>query len=401
MTPFKMMTPAFLEDPAPHLARLRESGPVVRVRLPVVGETWMTTTDAATRAMLKDDTRFVRDPYPVTGRSLAARFWWMPSSVKPLFGGLLSSDGAKHRRLRRVVDAAFARTTIDSLCPELTCMADGLIDRLPTTGGPVDISAGFCLPLPFRAICLLLGLPDQDAPWLHARVAPLSAMENLPKAAYAMYRLGGVMAYFQDRIDLARREGHPGLIGALAAEDTARDLSDQDLQTLFMTLFLAGHETTVHLLNHSIVAIAGDAALRARVTDPGTDIRPLVDEMLRWHSLIMVSTLHVVAEPCAFEGVRLARGDQIMAGLLAANFDPARHADPDMFQPGRRPNAHMGFGFGPHVCLGMQLGRAEAEIALTRLFRRHPQLTLAGPPPGWRRRVGLRVRRNVMVRLDG
>ena len=400
MTAFRMMTPAFLDAPGPALARLRAEAPVVRVRLPVVGDTWMTTTDAAARAMLKDETRFVRDPYPVTGRPLSSRFWWMPRAVKPLFGGLLSSDGEKHRRLRRVVDAAFARTTVEGLRPDLARMADALIDRLPETG-PVDVSAGLCHPLPFQAICLLLGLPEEDEAWLHARVSPLSAMENLPKAAYAMYRLGGVMAYFQNRIEMARRGGHPGLLGALAAEDTARDLSDLDLQTLFMTLFLAGHETTVHLLNHAIIAIAGDDALRARLLDPGADVKPLVDEMLRWHSLIMVSALHVVAEDTEFEGVALKRGDQIMAGLLAANRDPARHGAPDTLLPDRRPNAHLGFGFGPHVCLGMQLGRAEAEIVLTRLFRRHPRLVLDGPPPGWRRRVGLRVRRNVVVRLEG
>ncbi len=399
MQTFELTDPGVLDDPAPVLARLRAAGPVVRVRLPILGRCWMTTTDAAARAMLKAGDAFVRDPAPVTGRGLDRRFWWMPRAVKPLLGGLLVTDGETHARQRRVVDAAFARTRIGDLRPDLAALADRLLDRLPPSG-PVDITARYCRPLPFEAICLLLGLPETDRQWLDARVSPVSAMESALGAIWALGRLGGVMAYFDDRIAEARAgRGRPGLLTDIVQEEAAQALTETELRTLFVTLFLAGHETTVHLLNHAVLALARDADLRRRLIEQPEATPALVEELMRWSSLIMVTTMHVATRDMEFEGVALKRGEQVCAGILAANYDTARHADPGRLIPDRRPNAHLAFGFGPHVCLGMQLARAEAEIALTRLVERFPEFTLDGPPPRWRKRVGLRVRRPLTINL--
>jgi cytochrome P450 PksS len=398
---FELAESGFLDDPAPHLARLRAAGPLVRVRLPIFGTCWMTTTDAATRAMLKDARGFVRDPAPVTGRSLQRRFWWLPRAVRPLIGGLFTTDGDTHARLRGAVDAAFARTRIGDLRPDLEALADRLLDDLPDHG-TLDITARYCRPLPFEAICLLLGLPAEDVAWIEARVSPVSAMESAPGAAWAFARMGRVMDYFGHRIDEVRAgTGRPGLLSTLTHEQAAHGLSDSELRSLFVVLFLAGHETTVHLLNHAIVALGRDPALRRRLVDSPGSAAPLIEELLRWSSLVMVSTVHVAARDMTFEGVRLRRGEQVCAGLLAANYDDARHAAPESLTPDRRPNAHLAFGFGPHVCLGMQMARVEAEVALTRLIARYPALSVTDPLPGWRRRVGLRVRRNLVVRLDG
>src|SRR6056297_3204472 len=115
---FKISTPEFLAEPAETLARMREAGPLVQVKVPVIGPTWITTTDAAARALLKDP-RFARNPRGPTGRSLRQILWFLPGFLKPMLDNIIVQDGAEHRRLRGFVDKAFARVAIDQLIPEI------------------------------------------------------------------------------------------------------------------------------------------------------------------------------------------------------------------------------------------------------------------------------------------
>jgi cytochrome P450 PksS len=126
---WNLTSPDFLADPAPLLARMRAAGPLVETRVPLVGRTWVTTTDAAARALLKDP-RFVRDPKAATGRSMRRTLWFLPRFLGPMLDSLILKDGEDHRRLRGLVDRAFARTAIDDLVPELERMADGALDRI-------------------------------------------------------------------------------------------------------------------------------------------------------------------------------------------------------------------------------------------------------------------------------
>jgi cytochrome P450 PksS len=92
-------------------------------------------------------------------------------------------------------------------------------------------------------------------------------------------------------------------------------------------------------------------------------------------------------------GVRLKRGDRIVATLVAANLDPAANELPETLDLARRPNHHMAFGTGVHFCLGYQLARLEGKCALESLWKRWPNLALAVAPDEirWRSRPGLRA----------
>ena len=98
----------------------------------------------------------------------------------------------------------------------------------------------------------------------------------------------------------------------------------------------------------------------------------------------------------------LKKGDQVAALLIAANHDTARFETPEKLIPNRRPNAHLGFGHGPHVCLGMQLARAEAQVAIARLFSRFPNIALANPdaPPDYARRIGIHGLKRLELKLN-
>ncbi len=112
----------------------------------------------------------------------------------------------------------------------------------------------------------------------------------------------------------------------------------------------------------------------------------------------MMTKMHYAREDVVFEGVPLRKGSRVSAFLLAANHDPARVEAPEDLHPHRRPNAHLAFGFGPHVCLGMQLARAETRVAIAQFFNRFPDASLIERPV-YARRFGIRGYRRLLVRL--
>ncbi len=395
---YRLTDPAFLANPAPILAQMRAEGPLARVQVPLVGQVWMTTSDAAARALLKDTDRFRRDPEPITGKNLARRFWWMPRYMAPLTRNLVVQDDPEHKRLRRLVERAFARTTIEDLRPEITALADDLLDQLPNSGS-VDIVSTYTRRLPFLVICAHLGIPPARRARLAARIAPLSHVTSPLRAAYALLRLKGAMAEMRAEFAAARAAPGPGLISALIAGDGADHLSEDELLAMVMTLFIAGHETTVHLINSAILAMIQTPDLKQRLRDAPEARHLMIEEFMRFFSPVMITKAHFAVADADILGHPVKRGEMVTAGLLAANHDPTRVDTPEELRPDRRPNAHLGFGFGPHVCLGMQLARLEAEIALERLIARHPYFDLAGPPPPYLKRPGLRAPAYLRLRL--
>lgn len=393
-----MTDAGFLADPSARLAQLRAASPLARSRFPVVGDIFVTTTDAAARAVLKDSDLFRRDPKPITGKSLAQSVRWLPRAMVPLTKNMVTLDGEDHKRLRRLVEQAFMRTAIDDLRPEITRIAQDLLARIDADQ-PVDIIAAYSRELPFEVICLMLGIDRSHWPELKRRIKPISSVNNAAMAVWAFLRLGKTVRLIRRLIDDARDTNAPGLMGALARAEADGDrLSADECLAMVFTLFVAGHETTVHLINNMILGLIDRPDL---TTVPQEDMFLLVEEFMRHASPVMTTKMMFVARDVDWHGVPLKKGDRVAALLIGANRDPARFDDPDRLIPDRRPNAHLGFGHGPHVCLGMQLARAEAQIAVTELFNRFPMATLAEPRENIRylKRVGIRGPDRLRIRL--
>ena len=384
---FDIRDPAFLSDPGPMLAALRAQGPVARMRLPIMGTVHATTTDAATRALLKDP-RFVRNP---RGRGRNA-YWFLPPFMKPLLRNVLMTDGAEHARLRGLVSQAFSRHSIEDMRPELERIADDLLRPLPGDA-PVDMIASYCRPLPLLAICALLGIADEDRAATARMTAPLSSVSSAWGFVRAMPGLAALMRHFRRLIAEARTQPRPGLLAELVrARDGTDALGDDELLSMVLTLFLAGHETTVHLAGDAILALSDHPEDRAALERDPAAIPIAVEEARRFMSPVMMTKMLFPTEPLEFEGVALKPGDKIIALLIAANHDPDRVDAPSEFHRDRRPNPHMGFGHGPHVCLGMQLARLETAVMVERLLATRPDWRLAVPREAirFRRSVGLR-----------
>ena len=155
----------------------------------------------------------------------------------------------------------------------------------------------------------------------------------------------------------------------------------------------AGSETTAHLISGSVYELLKAPKWRDWLEEDWSRATLAVEEFLRFVSPVQFTKPRVVRRDVELGGVRLKKGQRIMAMLAAANMDPEANPHSETLDLERRPNRHLSFGTGIHFCLGHQLARMEGRCALEALFKRWPQLQLAVPPKSvrWRQRPGLRA----------
>ncbi|GII80130.1 cytochrome P450 [Sphaerisporangium rufum] len=379
--------PRLMRDPFGGYGRLRERAPLARGRFTGRGTpVWLVTRYADVRMVLADP-RFANDPANVAGldaagiraRELAAR--GVPAEYARYLDSVLDVDGADHLRLRTLVSRAFTRRRVGALRPRVEQITEDLLDRLPdgAAGGVVDFLEGFAYPLPITVICELVGIPEPDRPrW---RQWGRALIEMRPGGVGAV--LAAMVGHIRELIEHRRAAPADDLLTALIrAHDQGGDrLSDTEMVTMVLTLVLAGHETTAHLIGNGVAALLAHpgqlAALRA---DPGL-LPGAVHELIRWCGPVHATRLRYATCDLEIGGMPVRRGEAVMAMLVGANHDPREFDDPARLDITRRPggDAHAGFGHGPHYCLGAALARQETEVALAALLRRFPGLTLAVP----------------------
>jgi cytochrome P450 len=388
--PVDFASEAFFRDPGAAVAKLRAIAPLVATTFPLTGRVWVTTTYEATARVLKDSESFTMRKEDGT---VAGLRWWMPSSVTVLTNNMLSADEPDHTRLRGIVDEAFRRRAVLDMEPRIRAIAEHLADELFAEGEPADLVLRFARILPLSVICELLGLPQADRPQF---IAWANAMGRL-KGPISFFRVTGVVKkmrrYFEARLEQARARGGEGLITELVrVESEGGRISGDEMVAMLFLLLVAGSETTTHLISGATFELLKDPAHRARLTSDWSGLSLAIEEFLRFVSPVQFSKPRYVREDLVLEGVRLKKGDRVMAMIVAADLDPAANEHSDQLDLARRPNRHLAFGTGIHFCLGHQLARIEAGAGLQALFTRWPRLQLAVKPTDvrWRRRPGLR-----------
>jgi cytochrome P450 len=247
-------------------------------------------------------------------------------------------------------------------------------------------------------ICELVGIPEADRPaWRQWGRALASMSPDLMPPA-----LREMVAGIHTLIGIRRETPENDLLSALVRvhdEEHGR-LSDQELVTFVLTLVLAGHETTAHLIGNSVVALLEHPDQLALLREQPQRWPTAVHELVRTCGMALIANLRYARQDMDFAGVSLRAGEAVVPVLVAANFDPRRYPEPDRFDVTRVPSGHgeghLGFGHGAHYCLGAALARQETEVALRALFDRFPSLRTAAAPtwqpvPGSRRLAELPV----------
>jgi cytochrome P450 len=374
---------SFMQDPFPTLSRLRELGPVAKVRLPLLGKVWMATTYDAVNDLLRNHQRFVQNPAAAGNRWMSGLLRWLPPSLRPITTNLILRDEPDHRRLRSLVEQAFLRQSVEALRPRLESLAEQALDRLEATGraaSGVDLIAHFARAFPLTVICELLGLPPEDRPKFIRWAARFSTASTMMGILFGMTGLAKTMSYLRREIRRQTRQPRGGLLAALIEAEEAGDrLNEDELLAMVFLLLVAGHHTTTYQIAGSVLILLDHPQQLAELRSDWGVADRAVQELLRYYSFAQMSKPRYPREEMEFYGQKIRRGQMVLASLAAANSDPARFDDPQRLNLHRDPHGHVAFGSGIHFCLGAKLASVETEIALRRLFTRFPKLRLAVP----------------------
>ncbi len=376
---------AFKENPFLTFARMREAGPVIRVRFPLFGKVWMATTYEAVSDLLRDHQQFVQNPVTAGNPWMRTILRWLPRTLQPLATNMLLRDPPDHRRLRSLVDQAFQRQSVEALRPRLAVLADEALDRLESeaarSGGTVDLLAHFSRPFPLAVICELLGLPPEDRPKFTHWASRFSTSSSFVGIFWGLFMgVRQMMQYAREEIRRQSREPREGLLAALIEAEEAGDrLSEDELVAMVFLLLAAGHETTLHQITLSVQALLDHPAQLAELKADWSLADFAVQELLRYISFAQVGKPRYAIADTDFYGQAIRRGQMLFACLASANSDPGVFPEPERLDIHRHAQRHVAFGSGIHVCLGAKLARVEIEIALAHLFTRFPNLHLAVP----------------------
>jgi cytochrome P450 len=399
---YDLESAAFKENPFATFAQMRAAAPVLQTRLSFVGNAWVTTTYAATLAMVKDNETFVQEGRHAGKSGFAGMQWWMPRSFQMFTNNMLLRDEPDHRRLRKLVDRAFARRDVQAMRGGIEAMADRLLDTF-TGMSEVDLASDYARRLPLEVICELLGLPNQDRALFAEWTRTMLELKNAFSLLKIVPSIGKMTGYIRSQIEECRKNPRPGLITELVrAEEDGDKLNESELISMILLLLVAGFETTTHLISDSVLMLERHPDQKAWLfADPAARMERAVEELARYNSPVQSTKPKFVAKDTVFFGQELKRGDICMALVAAANADPAEFDRPDQLRLDRFPNPHLVFSSGIHFCLGMQLARVEAQVALARLYARYPRLEIVAPDkPQWIERLGIRGLKSLPVRLN-
>jgi cytochrome P450 len=365
-TTFDPTTPAAIADPYPALSRLREHPVHVNEKLNV----WMLAryadVTAAARAhdVLSSDSGILLRSAP------------MPTVV--------TTDGADHDRLRRVMAPSFAPSAIRQLKASLDEFVTPGVDAL-ARGAVVDAVPALTVPLPVSAIAVMLGVDksrwqdfrvwSQDVTTLFSVRSPTDLAVTTGRALPGILALRGLIVS-----EIRRRRGTDtdDILGRLSRSVTRGEMTLLEAVSAALLLLVAGNETTTNLLGTLLVVLAKDPNLYARLQDQRELIPVAIEEALRWGSPAQWVARSTLAPYPVGDTVIPARS-RVVLFYAGANRDPHRFADPDRFDIDRTSLGHTGFGHGAHFCMGAHLARLEVTVALNQLFDRVAHLELAGP----------------------
>jgi cytochrome P450 len=294
---------------------------------------------------------------------------------------LLELEGANHRAARALVSPSFRAALLDRWRSGLVeVVVHELIDSFAQRGR-AELARDFTFAFPVQVIARIMGLPRQDYPrFQRLSIELLNVVYNWDCGIAASAAL---TAYFSEILAERRRSPQDDLITMLSqSEIDGTRLTDDEIFAFLLLILPAGVETTYRASGNLLVALLTEPErLDAVRADPGM-MPGAFEEGLRWEPPI-TTVMRVAAADCELSGVAIPAGTNISVSVAAANRDPKRYPDPDRFDPARKNIAHLTFGGGPHLCLGMHLARMEAVVAINALLDRLPDLRLDpnAPPP--------------------
>jgi cytochrome P450 len=325
--------------------------------------------------VLGDPATFSSDTMRVVPKDL------MPDSEDFSMAGFITQiDPPEHGKLRKLVSSAFTRKVVADLEPRIAELTHELLDAARDRG-PLELVTDLAYPLPVIVIAELLGVPSSDralfkqwADALFQRDAKISLAKSAAEQQVDMEATlkpwkemsGYLAAHAAER----KRQPRADLLTRLVeAEVDGERLPDDQVVNFAIILLLAGHITTTMLLGNTVLCLDAFPEQQDRVRADRASIPAVIEESLRYLTPFAALGRSTTRE-AELGGVTIPADRMLMIWLGSANRDPRQFPDPDVFDPGRDPNPHLGFGRGIHFCLGAPLARLEGRVALNILLDR-------------------------------
>jgi cytochrome P450 len=382
---FDPLAPEFIRDPYPAYERLRTTDPI---HLTEYGA-FVASRHAEVSLVLRDK-RFGKDFVERTLRRYGSKIMEEPV-FRSMSHWMLQQDPPDHTRLRGLVIKAFTARRVEDMRPRIQEIVDQTIDAVRDRGY-MDLIEDFAFRLPVTIICDMLGIPEEHREAFYSGSRDGGRLLDpvpMTPAEIAQANAGNMMAqmYFQQLFELRRREPGDDLTTQLVqAEEDGNKLTNEELTANIILLFGAGHETTVNLIGNGLLALHRNPDQLALLKANPSLMSNAIEEFLRYDSSVQLTGRVALEDIDDLGGKKIPKGESVLCLLGSANRDPAVYPDRpdrlDITRPNVRP---LSFGGGIHHCLGAQLARIEAEIAISTLLRRLPELRLDdAADPEWR-----------------
>jgi cytochrome P450 len=356
-----ILDPDFRRDPYPTYAKMRRDSPVCRVD---PGGMWAVSRHEDMARMFKNPSIF---------SSAGFRSAWEPSWVgyNPLARAMHALDGIPHTRLRALVQRAFNPLSISRLEQKAVAKAQEVTREL---GGDLEAVEAVGTPLPTYIIGEILGIDTR----LHRElkrwtddilsVTPMHPGEE--KAARIRGSIRELTGFVTETIEARRREPRADTVSALVqAQVDGQSLTTSEIVDFLVLLVVAGMETTVYLLSHSLRLFSVWPELFDTVRADRSCIGGFIEEILRYEGVVPMLP-RMTTQEVEMQGVKIPAGEMVAMLLPSANRDEQVFEDPDRFDIKRDCSSAIAFGLGPHFCLGAGLARMELRVMLTEILDR-------------------------------
>lgn len=357
-------------DLTPFWRALRQQAPVYRHRHGF----WVITRYADVVAVYKDPARFSSQGGNVLS-TLAA-------GGDPAAGRMLAvTDGPSHRRMRTAVIDCLRPAAMSELAERLRERTRELVGAM-TTGEPFDFAAQIAEHLPIGTICDLMGIPADDrAQLLEWSKQALSSDAQAESEEDALLSRAEILAYLAGLVAERRQRAGNDVVSRLIAHQPGdgTPLTDEEVIYNCYSLLIGGDESSRMSAICGVLAFCDHPEQWRRVRAGEVSIDSAVEEVFRWATPPMHAGRRATV-PVDFGGHLIGEGDLVTVWNCSANRDETVFASPDTFDVGRHPNRHVTFGYGPHFCVGAQLGRLELGILLDTMRTFVTQMSLAGQP---------------------
>jgi len=377
--PFAAVPP---QDAVQRYVAISAERPMTKMTMPIGGDVWVIHRNAAARDMLSDP-RFVRNPFR-TGERAVPYFVEFPDFLKST---IQFEDPPHHTKLRKLVQKSISPKRVRAMRDSAVEFANELIDDMVAKGTSANLVSDYAVALPIQMLSNLLGVPPEDRPKFQKWSAATLAVANMPEDE-VVQNMTELFMYLSALIEDRRKNPREDLLSDLAnAPDKDDSLTDGEILPIAMILIVAGFDNTANFICSGVLSLLKNPEQLAVLLEDVDAVAPTaVEEILRNGRMAIYDTVagggglvpFVATEDVEIDGQVIAEGEAVLVDPASVNHDAVAVANPGSFDVRRKDNPHLTLSYGLHHCLGAPLARMEMQVAISELFKRLPDLRLAG-----------------------